>query len=204
MAVKTVRRSRHSLTKSQHGVKSRPRLVPGMEIDDSPFPLGPLGSTSGINDGFPIGSGSKGARGIHKAINDLAGQKAGMLRLFPKDYLIPVELTACFEQPVAGGPVAARCVLDRPISLIHSQDLAAAGCWYSRPLDLGDESGDPAYWTLERTPRDIWNLCLRRATGEVVSFRVKAKSPKFPIVLRKHDSTAEFGWPQTITIRCPN
>ncbi|HVA46293.1 MAG TPA: hypothetical protein VNH11_07960 [Pirellulales bacterium] len=84
--------------------------------------------------------------------------------------------------------------------LIYAQDPAFACCWFSRAIDLGDESGNPAFWMLQKTAKDKWSLCLRRVSGQLAAYEVKAKSNGFPIKLKKGKTTKDFKWPATITI----
>jgi hypothetical protein len=105
-----------------------------------------------------------------------------------------------FDVPLEGGDEFARQQLNRPVILVHAQHPAFACCWFSRPIDLGDESGNPAIWMLEKTARDAWFLCLRRVSGELAAYQLKSKSGKFPIKLKKGKTTREFKWPTSITI----
>jgi hypothetical protein len=113
-----------------------------------------------------------------------------------------VALTLRLDTPITGGPTAGRDRLNHPTLLIHAQDKHFACCWFSRAIDLGDESGNPAFWMLEMTARHTWFLCLRRVSGEVAAYHFKSKNKHaFPIKLKKGRTNKEFkNWPRTITV----
>jgi hypothetical protein len=133
-----------------------------------------------------------------------SGSGSGILaphcRFFPKGHLLPVGLTLHLDAPVEGGNESGRHQLNRPALLIHAQDPAFACCWFSRAVDLGDESGNPAFWMLQKTALDTWFLCLRRVSGQMAAYHLKSKIKDFPIKLKRGQSTKDFKWPPTITI----
>ena len=91
-----------------------------------------------------VGSGSEG--------------RSALDELLPKGRLLPVSLTLRFDLPLERGNESVRRQLNQSVSLIHAQDPAFACCWFSRAIDLGDESGDPVFWMLEWTAADSWRL----------------------------------------------
>jgi hypothetical protein len=204
MATKTVRQNRRSATQSRPNAKNRPRLAPAIDTYESPFSSGPIGSGSMMDLCHPVGSGSGFGMPNSGSTYNASDLKSRVINLFPKNYLIPVHLICFADQPTSGGRAAKRREFEQPISLIHSQDLAAPGRWYSGAIDLGDASGDPAFWMLERTSKDSWQFCLRRITGEIASFKAKSKSAKFPLVLSRQNATGRFRWPKSVTIRQPD
>lgn len=119
---------------------------------------------------------------------------------FPKGQPVPVDLVLRFDAPLEGGNQTGRFQLNRPTLLIHAQDAAFASCWFSRAIDLGDESGNPAFWMLQKTARDEWQLCLRRVSGQLATYRLKTKSSSFSMTLKKGVATKDFQWPKAITI----
>ena len=121
-------------------------------------------------------------------------------KFFSNGHPVPVGLTLALDAPVAGVNEVGCEQLSRPTLLIHAQDPEFACCWFSRAIDLGDESGNPAYWMLEKTAKDKWSLCLRRVTGQLAAYELKSKSNGFPIKLKKGKTTRDFKWPATITI----
>ena len=66
-------------------------------------------------------------------------------KYFPKGQPVPVDVTLCFDTPLEGGNAIGRQQLNRPTPLIHAQSTAFACCWFSQAIDLGDESGNPAF-----------------------------------------------------------
>jgi hypothetical protein len=121
-------------------------------------------------------------------------------KFFPKNQPLPVALSLQLHPHLKGGPSTARERLNRPALLIHAQDPNFACCWFSRAIDFGDESGNPAYWMLKKTAMDTWFLCLQRVSGEVAAYHLKTKNKDFPIKLKKGRVSKEFKWPPTITI----
>jgi hypothetical protein len=121
-------------------------------------------------------------------------------KFFYNGHPIPVGLTLQLDAPVVGGHEFGCEQLSRPTLLIHAQDPAFACCWFSRAIDLGDESGNPAFWMLEKTAKDTWSLCLRRVSGQVAAYDLKSKGEGFPIKLEKGKTTKDFKWPATLTI----
>ena len=121
-------------------------------------------------------------------------------KFLPRDKPVPVALHLQLDAPAKGGTAAGREQLNRPVLLIHAQDPAFACCWFSRAIDLGDESGNPAFWMLQKTAKDIWALYLRRVSGEIAAYHLKTKTKHFPIKMKKGRVTKEFQWPKTITI----
>lgn len=121
-------------------------------------------------------------------------------KFFPMGHLLPVDLTLHLDVPVEGGNEPGRQQLNRAALLIHAQDPAFACCWFSRAIDLGDESGNPAFWMLQKTAIDTWFLCLRRVSGQMAAYHLKSKIKHFPIKLKRGHTTKEFKWPTTITI----
>jgi hypothetical protein len=121
-------------------------------------------------------------------------------RYLPKDQPVPVCLALQLDAPLEGGKASARQQLNRPVLLIYAQDPAFACCWFSRPIDLGDDGGNPAFWMLQKTASDTWFLCLRRVSGELAAYNLKAKNKPFPIQLKKGKTGKDFKWPATITI----
>jgi hypothetical protein len=121
-------------------------------------------------------------------------------KFFPTGHPLPVALTLQLDAPLQGGLPAGRQQLNRPTLLIHAQDAAFVCCWFSRAIDLGDEGGNPAFWMLQKTARDTWLLCLRRVSGQLAAYHLKAKAARFPIKLKRGVVTKEFKWPPTITI----
>lgn len=129
-----------------------------------------------------------------------SGIAAPPLKFFPKGQLLPVNLALRFNARLKGGLEAGREQLNRPAVLIHAQDPAFANCWFSRAIDLGDESGNPAFWMLEKTAIDTWFLCLRRVSGQMAAYHLTSRTKKFPIKLKKGRASKDFTWPATITI----
>lgn len=121
-------------------------------------------------------------------------------KFFPKGDLIPVDLTLHFDVPLEGGREFARQQLNRPTILIHAQDAAFACSWFSRAIDLGDESGNPAFWMLQKIALNEWFLSLRRVSGEMATYHLESKSKHLPVKLKRGRTTKEFHWPSTITI----
>src|SRR5205085_1172595 len=80
------------------------------------------------------------------------------------DQPLPAELTLQVDTPFEGGINNARARLNRPMRLIHARDAEFAHCWFSQAIDLGDKSGNPAFWMLEKTEVDTWLLYLRRVS----------------------------------------
>jgi hypothetical protein len=146
---------------------------------------GPGPDGIGLKDGDP-GSGSEGYQ--------------PRCKFFPKGQPVPASLILQLDAPLEGGKDFARQQLNRPVLLIYAQDPAFACCWFSRPIDLGDESGNPAFWMLQKTARDSWFLCLRRVSGQLAAYNLKSKSAPFPIKLKKGQTTKVLKWPRTITI----
>ena len=136
------------------------------------------------------GSGSHGQKG-----------KPPGSELFPANEPLPVGLSLRLDTPVEGGSVSGREQLNRDTLLIRSQDPNFECCWFSRPLDFSADSGNPAFWMLQKTARDTWLLSLRRVSGEVASYHLNTKNKGFPIKLQKGRTTRDFQWPRTITIR---
>ena len=122
-------------------------------------------------------------------------------KYWPADQPLPVALNLRLDAPVTGGTSACDQVT-RPALLIHGQDASFACCWFSRAIDFGDESGNPAFWMLQKTATDTWFLCLRRVSGEVAAYHLKSKKKdSFPIKLKRGRVNREFKkWPPTITI----
>jgi hypothetical protein len=148
-----------------------------------------------------FGSGSIAAEPTHHVTGSGSGKPPAQCRFFPKGHPLPVELTLHLNAPLEGGLEAGRQQLNRPAILIHAQDAAFACCWFSRAIDLGDESGNPAFWVLQKTAMDTWLLSLRRVSGEIASYRLKTKDKGLPIQLKKGRTTRDFRWPATITVR---
>jgi hypothetical protein len=129
-----------------------------------------------------------------------SGIIAPRCKFFPKGDLIPVSLTLQVNVPLEGGHEFGRQQLNRPALLIHAQDATFACSWFSRAIDLGDESGNPAFWMLQKIARDEWLLSLRRVSGEMANYHLESKSQHFPIKLKRGRTTREYVWPPTITI----
>jgi hypothetical protein len=144
------------------------------------------GSGSGPSDPGPWISGS--------------GIQTARCKFFPKGHALPAVLNLQVDAPLQGGSEPAREQLNRPTLLIHAQDAAFVCCWFSRAIDLGDDSGNPAFWMLQKTAADTWFLCLRRVTGQMAAYHLKSKIKDFPIKLKKGQVGKEFKWPATITI----
>jgi hypothetical protein len=126
----------------------------------------------------------------------------GRCKFLPAHEPVPVGLSLHLDAPVEGGTPAGRDQLNRATLLIRAEDPNFACCWFSRPLDLGVASGNPAYWMLQKTARDLWLLCLRRITGDVAVYNLKTNKPGFPITLKRGRVSKEFtNWPRTITVR---
>jgi hypothetical protein len=122
-------------------------------------------------------------------------------KFLPAKEPVPVALSLQLDTPVDGGTAAGREQLNRDTLLIRSQDPNFACCWFSRPIDLGVASGNPALWMLEKTARDTWLLCLRRITGEVAAYHLKTGKHGLPITLKRGRVSKEFtNWPRTITV----
>ena len=121
-------------------------------------------------------------------------------RFIPGDQLVPVELILRLDSELAGSREFARQQLSRPTLLIYAHDPAFACCWFSRPIDLGDEVGNPATWMLQKTGRDKWLLAIRRVSGEIASYRLTSRQRQFPITLKRERTTKDFQWPRTVTI----
>jgi hypothetical protein len=147
------------------------------------------------------GSGSQSAELAHGVTGSGSALRSPTSKFFPKGYPLPVELTLHLDAPLAGGLESARAQLNRPAILIHAHDAAFACCWFSRAIDLGDESGNPAFWMLQKTAIDAWSLHLRRVSGEVASYHLETKNKGFPIKLKKGRTTRDFKWPRTVTVR---
>jgi hypothetical protein len=90
--------------------------------------------------------------------------------------------------------------LNQPTLLIHARGTFVC-CWFSRAIDFGDESGNPAFWMLQKTATDRWFLCLRRLTGDVAAYHLKTKNQGFPVKLKRGRVSKEFKWPPTITVQ---
>jgi hypothetical protein len=129
-----------------------------------------------------------------------SGRLVGHCKFFPKGQLVPVSLTLQLDASLQGGSELGRQQLNRPALLIHAQDPSFACCWFSRAIDLGDESGNPAYWMLQKTAIDTWSLCLRRVSGEMAVYHSNSKNGRFPIKFKKGRTTRDFKWPAHITI----
>jgi hypothetical protein len=119
-------------------------------------------------------------------------------RFCPEGQLLPVELTLRLDYPVEGGDDTGCANLNRPTTLIHSQDPRFACSWFSRSIDLGE---DTATWVLEKTAIDRWQLCLRQIGGELAAYDASSDDCRFPLTLKKAYTTEDFRWPATITIR---
>ncbi|MBS0262994.1 MAG: hypothetical protein JSS02_13700 [Planctomycetes bacterium] len=153
------------------------------------FPFSVVEPTAGVAGRKPGGSGSSLHNAKSGSMCDLEELRARVTRLFPKRFLIPVELTLSTNLPVA---------------LYHSQDVTAAGCWYSQPLDLGDEIGDPAFWKLERTSKGHWELSVSRAGTVLARYELPSKSVEFPLVLTRVGAAQGARWPRTLTVGRPH
>ena len=121
-------------------------------------------------------------------------------QFFPKGTLLPVELFLCLEEKLECGNEAARDQLNLPTALISAQDPAFPSCWFSRAIDLGDDSGHPAFWMLQKTAKDEWRLCLRRSGDLLVTYLAKGNIASFSFSLTRGEATKDFHWPRTITI----
>src|SRR5262249_16236963 len=125
----------------------------------------------------------------------------GRCKFFLANEPLPVALSLKLDTSVQGGTVAGREQLNRDTLLIRAQDPNFACCWFSRPLDFGVASGNPAFWMLQKTARDTWLLCLRRISGDVAIYHLKTRKPGFPITLKRGRVSKEFAnWPRTITV----
>jgi hypothetical protein len=113
---------------------------------------------------------------------------------------MPVYVTLHLDAPVEGGDEFGRRQLNQPVLLINAQDRAFECCWFSQAIDLGDESGIPGYWMLQKTAKDTWSLCLRRASDKTAIYNLKSRAKYFPIKLRRGKTTKEFKWPTTMTV----
>jgi len=125
-------------------------------------------------------------------------------RFWPADQPLPVALNLQLDSPVSGD-VSGCGQVNRPALLIHAQGEQFASCWFSRAVDFGDESGNPAFWMLEKTAMDTWSLFLRRVSGDVAAYHLKIKkNDSFPIKLKRGVVSKELKkWPRTITISQP-
>jgi len=135
-------------------------------------------------------------------LRKVAAQKLALLATFPSDQPPPVSLTLQLDDPAEAGTSPACDRLNRPALLVHSRDPKFVCCWFGQPIDLGDDSCDPAYWMLEKTALDTWFLCLRRVGHELAAYHLRAiKDHRFPIKLKRGRVGREFKkWPRTITI----
>jgi hypothetical protein len=121
-------------------------------------------------------------------------------RFFAAGQPQPVALRLHLSPPVQGGTVAANYQVNQPTLLIHAQDPNFACCWFSRAIDL-EETGNPAFWMLQKTASDTWFLCLRRVSGELAAYHLKTTKHSFPIKLKRGHVGKEFKkWPLTIAI----
>jgi hypothetical protein len=122
-------------------------------------------------------------------------------RFFPAKHPIPVALNLQLEAPVVGSTSASCNQVNRPTLLIHAQDPNFCCSWFSRAIDFGEESGNLAFWMLQKTAVDKWFLCLRRVSGEVATYHLKTKHHSFPLKLKRGRVNKEFKkWPRTITV----
>jgi hypothetical protein len=127
--------------------------------------------------------------------------RGGRCKFFRANEPVPVGLSLRLDTPVKGGTAAGREQLNRDTLLIRAQDPNFTCCWFSRPLDFGVDSGNPAIWMLQKSTRDTWLLCLRRITGEVAAYHLKTGKAGFPITLKKGRVSKEFtNWPRSITV----
>ncbi len=122
-----------------------------------------------------------------------------MCEFYPRGNPIPITVTLCLQGSISGGTEMARHQLSRPTHLIHAQHAAFSCCWFSRAIYLDDEVGNPAFWMLEKKPKE-WVLYLRRVTGELASYAVAGKDRAFPLQLKRVKTTKEFEWPETISV----
>jgi hypothetical protein len=122
-------------------------------------------------------------------------------RFLPAKEPVPVALRLHLDTPVEGGTAAGREQLNCDTLLIRAQDPNFPCCWFSRPLDFGVASGNPAFWMLQKTAQDTWLLALRRITGEVAAYHLKTRQHGFPITLKRGRVSKEFtNWPRTSTV----
>ena len=136
------------------------------------------------------GSGSHGQKG-----------KPPGSEFFPANEPLPVGLSLRLDTPVEGGSVRGREQMNRDTLLIRSQDPNFECCWFSRPLDFSADSGNSAFWMLQKTAPDTWLLCLRRVSGDMAAYHLKTRKHAFPITLKKGRASKEFtNWPRTITV----
>jgi len=139
-----------------------------------------------VRMGDPIGSGSRPGPDYRK--------------FFVAGHPQPVALRFHLSPPVQDGIVAAPYQVNQPTRLIHAQDPNFSCCWFSRAIDL-EETGNPAYWMLQKTASDTWSLCLRRVSGDLAAYNLKTRKHSFPITLKKSRVGKEFKkWPRTVTI----
>jgi hypothetical protein len=150
-------------------------------------PIQPVKANEASHPRPGTGSGSKGGHGHSE--------------FFSAKEPLPAGLNLHLETPVEGGSLAGREQLNQDILLTRSPDPNFARCWFSRPLDCGADSGNSAFWKLEKTARDTWLLCLQRVNGEVAAYHLKTTKNAFPITLKKGRVSKEFtNWPRSITV----
>jgi hypothetical protein len=139
--------------------------------------------------------------GSYRLSGSQSRPEEGRCKFLPANEPVPVALSLRLDTPVEGGTAAAREQLNGDTLLIRAQDPNFACCWFSRPLDFGVASGNPAFWMLQKTARDTWLLCLRRITGEVAAYQLKTGKHGFPITLKRGRVSKEFtNWPPTVTV----
>jgi hypothetical protein len=173
-----------------------------------PFPTHLLESAGGddepgsgsIGSDPPIpGSGSRGRASADRLAQGRLLKSHGAF--WPPGQPLPVALSLRLDAPVMGNAMACDQV-NRPTLLIRAQVADFANCWFSQAIEFADDSGNPAFWMLQKTAMDTWRLCLRRVSGELATYHFKAKkNDSFPIKLKKLSANSEFAqWPRTITI----
>jgi hypothetical protein len=98
------------------------------------------------------------------------------------------------------GKGAGSAQLNQPTTLVHSNDFSYRCCWFSSAIDFGDNSGNPAYWMLQKTAVGAWSLYLRRVSNQVAHYSASRKND-FPMKLNRKTVDKEFkNWPLTIKI----
>jgi len=122
---------------------------------------------------------------------------------FGADQPVIVSLVLQLDVTRAAAFGAACDMLCRPTPLIYSQDRNFPWCWFSRPIDISPESGNPAFWMLKWTPPDTWTLYLRRFSGDLATYFMKTrKKGVFPLrlALSRRNSREYDKWPKIVTI----
>jgi hypothetical protein len=151
-------------------------------------------SGANTNDFYAYSGASQNCSGITGKSRRKLGEPVPLVLLLQLDTEIVADTTAASE------------LLNRSTLLIHSQDHNFAGCWFSRPIDLSADGGNPAFWMLQKTAAGACNLVLRRVSGELATYHKKTpkKNGSFPIRLtfqKKGSGGKKFKkWPKSVTI----